>query len=225
MKRVLTALLLASLLAGVAGAAPARPDLVLGIEWRAGGGQLAWRSATTLRPTGPAINVGGASIGLAAISPERRLAALGRSDGQLRIIELRPLRSVWTLPLGRHIAATVWVTPERLVAVTGGDAPAIVVVDTVARRVTSRRELDGELRNAVAGGRRVVGILTPARKIGVARLAIVEADGSLRTIPLPDVTAGVAPAATPEGVGQHASPGLAVNAAGSRAAVAGSTRL
>ena len=221
MKRVLTALLLAAVLAGLAGAAPVRPDLVLGIEWRAGGGQLAWRSAATLRPTGCEIDVGGASVRLAAVSPDGTLAALARSDGQLRIIELRPLRSLWKLALGKHVAAAIWAAPERLVAVTGGGTPAIVVVDTLARRVLSRRELDGELWNAVAGGRRVLGILAPEGRIGPARLAIVEADGSIRRIALPGVTAGFAPAPSPEGIGKQASPGLAVNAAGSRAAVVG----
>ncbi len=221
MKRLLTALLLAAVLAGLAGAALVPPDVVLGIEWRAGGGQLAWRSATTLKPAGPAIDVGGASVGLKAVSPDGTLAVLARSDGQLRIVQLRPLRSVWTLGLGEHVAAAVWAVPERIVALTGGDAPAVVVVDARARRVLSRQLLDGELWNTAAGGRRLLGILAPRRTIGPARLAIVEEDGSLRTIALPGVAAGFAPAPGSDGRGKHASPGLAVNAAGSRAAVAG----
>ena len=52
MRTLLTAVLAAGVVAGLGSAAPAKPDLVLGVEWRAGGGQLAWRSATTLRPQG-----------------------------------------------------------------------------------------------------------------------------------------------------------------------------
>ena len=221
MKRVLTALLLAAVLAGVAGAAPARPDLVLGVEWRAGGGQLAWRSATTLRPAGPAINVGGASIELMAVSPDAKLAALARSDGQLRIVELRPLRSIWKLALGSPVAAAAWADRDRLVAVTGGEVPAIVVVDMLARRVTSRRELDGDIWSAVAGGRRVVALLAPARAIGPARLAVVDGDGSLRAVRLVGVSAGFTPAPDDEGTGRQASPGLALDPTGSQAVVVG----
>ena len=226
MRRVPTALLLApalvaTVLAGVAGAAPARPDLVLAIEWRAGGGQLAWRSATTLRPVGPAVNVGGASIELIAVSPDAKLAALTRSGGQLRIVELRPLRSVWKLALGSPVAAAVWADRDRLVAVTGGAVPAMVVVDMLARRVTSRRELDGELWRAVAAGRRVVALLAPARAIGPARLLVVDGDGSLRQVRLVGVSAGFTPAPDDEGTGRQASPGLALDPTGSQAVVVG----
>ena len=223
MKRLGTALLLAAVLGGVASAAPApRPDLVLGIEWQAGGGKLAWRSATTLKATGPQINVGGASVGLEALSPNGAFAALARSDGQLRIVRVRPLRSVGTVGLGgKHVAAAVWTAPERLVAVTGGDTPAVVVVDTRTRRVVSRRHLHGALYGAVAAGTRVLALLAPERAIGQARLAVVEGDGSMRTLALPGVTAGFAPPPTAEGTGRMASPALAVDPAGTRAAVVG----
>lgn len=222
MRRLGTALLVAAVLAGLASAAPARPDLVLGIEWSAGGGQLAWRSAKTLRPVGPIVNVGGASIGLEALSPDGRLAALSRSDGQLRIVGLRPLRSVGTLRTGgRHLAAAIWTAPDRLVAVAGGETPAVIVVDTRARRVRSRRNLDGELYGGVAAGKRLIALLAPERAIGQARLAIVEGDGSVRTLVLPEVTAGFAPAPDVEGTGRMASPGIAMSPDGTRAAVVG----
>lgn len=224
MKRLITALLFAAMLGSVASASPARPDLVLGIEWSAGGGggQLAWRSAKTLRPQGPVIDVGGASIALRALSPDRSFAALTRSDGQLRVIGLRPLRSVGTLATGgKHVAAAVWTERDRLVAVTGGETPAVLLVDTRARRVLSRRNLDGELYGGVAGGKRLVALLAPARTIGQARLAVVEGDGSVRTLALPGVTAGFAPAPEAEGTGRMASPGVAVSPDGTRAAVVG----
>jgi hypothetical protein len=224
MKRLGTALLVAAVLGTVATAAPARPDLVLGIEWSAGGGggQLAWRSATTLKPTGSQIDVGGASIALRAVSPDGAFAALTRTDGQLRIVRLRPLRSAGTLGLGgKYVAAAVWPVPNRLVAVAGGETPAVVVVDTRARRVLSRRSLTGELYGAVAAGKRLLALLAPKRAIGQAQLAVVEGDGSVRTIALPGVTAGFAPPLEPEGTGRMASPGLAVDPEGGRVAVVG----
>lgn len=221
MTRVVTALLAAAVLAGFAGAAPAPPDTVLGIEWRAGGGRLAWRAASTLEPRGPVVGVGGASVGLAATSPDGTLAALSRADGRLQILRLHPLRSLWTLQTGgRHLAAAFWAGPGRLVAVAGGDAPAVVVVDAQARRVVARHELEGALYGAAAGGRRLVALLAPSeRSLGPARLSVVAGDGSVRTVALPGVDAGFAPA--PDGTGRMASPGLAISPDGGRAAVVG----
>jgi hypothetical protein len=222
MWRIGTGLLVAVVLASLASAAPERPDLVLGIEWRAGGGQLAWRSAKTLAPVGRIVNAGGAGVDLEALSPDGTLAALSRSDGQLRIVRLSPLRSVGTLGTGgKHVAAAIWMAADRLVAVAGGETPAVVVVDPRARRVLSRRQLDGELYGGVAAGKRLIALLAPDGAIGQARLAVVAGDGSVRTVPLPGVSAGFAPPADQAGTGRMASPGLAVNPEGTRAAVVG----
>jgi hypothetical protein len=222
-RSVLTALLAAAVLAGLAAAAPTTPDLVLGVEWRAGGGQLAWRSPTTLHPQGPVINVGGASVELEAVSPDSALGALARSDGQLRILRLRPLRSLGTLQTGgKYLAASLWTKPDRLVTVAAGDEPAVLTVDTRARRVLERRRLDGSLYGAVAGAQRLVALLAPdERSIGQARLAVVAGDGSFRTIALPGVNAGFEPGPDLEGTGRMATPGLAVSPDGAKAAVVG----
>ena len=222
MRTLLTAVLAAGVVAGLGSAAPTKPDLVLGVEWRAGGGQLAWRSATTLRPQEPVINVGGASLDLVARSPDGTLAALTRTDGQLRLLRLRPLRSVGTLQTGgTHIPAAFWPTAGRLVGVAGGDEPAVVVVDVAARRVSARRRLPGVLYGAAAARQRLVALLAPESSIGPARLAVVAADGSFSTVALPGVSAGFEPDPDVAGAGRMASPGLALSPSGARAAVVG----
>ena len=222
MRTLLTAVLTAGVLAGLGAAAPAQPDLVLGVEWRGGGGQLAWRSATSLRPQGRVIDVGGASIDLAARSPDGALAAITRSDGQLRILRLRPLRSLWTLQTGgAHVPAAFWPSPNRLVAVAAGNEPAVVVVDVATRRVIARHPLPGTLYGAAATRQRLVALLAPESSIGPARLAVVAADGSFATVALPGVNAGFEPDPDVAGTGRMASPALALSPSGARAAVVG----
>ena len=78
-------------------------------------------------PAGQVINVGGASLDLVAARPTGRSPRYPH-DGQLRLLRLRPLRSVGTLQTGgQHIPAAFWPTAGRLVAVAGGDEPAVVV--------------------------------------------------------------------------------------------------
>ncbi len=94
MRRVLTALLIAAVVTGIAGAADA--NRVLAIEWAAGGGQLRWVSETTLKPADAvSLNVGGAPASVSAISPDGSLVALGGGDGgRLRVVELSSLEEV-----------------------------------------------------------------------------------------------------------------------------------
>src|SRR5687768_16267055 len=93
MKRLVSALLVAGALVSSSGAAT--PERVLAVEWQAGGGQLRWVAATTLRPFGSAsVNVGGAPIDVSAVSPDGSLAALGGGRSRVRLLGLQPLRSI-----------------------------------------------------------------------------------------------------------------------------------
>jgi len=221
MRRVLTALLVAAVVAGAAGAAAT--NRVLAIEWKAGGGQLRWVSATTLRPAGPSsLNVGGAPFRLLALSPDRTQAALGGgTGGRLRLVHLQSLRGTGLMRLGGFSAAgALWLARDRLVVLTSGDEPEVVVLDPHTRRTLSRTRLAGSMSGVVTAPGRLVTLLTPAEAIGPARLAIVAADGTVRTAALPGVAAGFAPARDLEAASRHVSPGLAVSADGRRAAVA-----
>ncbi len=212
MKRLVTGLLLAAALTGTA--AGAQPQRVLAVEWEAGGGKLRWVSPTTLQPVGPAgLNVGGAPANVVAVSPDGALAALGGgANGRLRIVRLAALRQTGFVWLGGgSVLAASWTTPNRLVAVTGGSPAEAVVVDLRDRRIVRRVNLDGTALAAKRAGNRLVTLLAPLEGVGPARLAIVDARGGLRTVPLAPIEAGFAPPDTPDAAGRHASPALATD--------------
>ena len=227
MRRLATTLLLVAVLAGAAGAAPA-PERVLAVEWRAGGGQLRWVSARTLQPAGgPVVSLGGAPANLIAVSPDGRTGALGGGEnGRLRLLDLRRPRSLALLRVGEGFAfAATWPTRDRLVVLLGGMGAEVAVVDPSARRVVSRRTLPGTALAAVPAGRRLLALLAPRDAIGAARLAVIDAGGSVRAVALPGIRAGIAPPRTATGIGRQATPGLAASPDGSRAAVVSPDRV
>jgi hypothetical protein len=224
MRRLLTGLLLVAALAGTAAAA--QPARVLAVEWEGGGGKLRWVSPTTLRPSGAAVlNVGGAPANLVAVSPDGALAAIGGGErGRLRFVRLDGLRPAGLLWLGEgSVFKAIWASPERLVVLLGGLHSEVVAVDPAARRVLHREQLPGLALGAVRAGDRLLTLLAPTGRVGPARLAVIDADGTVRTAPLGGVEAGFGRPATPRGAGRQASPALATD--GSRAFVLGANRL
>lgn len=222
MRRLLTGLLLAAALAGAASAA--QPTRVLAVEWEAGGGKLRWVSATTLKPVGSAVlNIGGAPVDIAAVSPDGTFAAIGGgAEGRLRLVRLNGLRQIRLFWLGEgSVFGGIWPTRERLVVLLGGADAAVVVLDPSARRVVRRQRLDGIPMGAVRAGRFLLTLLAPDQGLGAARLAVIAGDGSVRTVALPGITAGFAPARSEQEAGRQASPALAADPAGNRAAVVG----
>jgi hypothetical protein len=220
MRRLLIGLLLAAALVGTATAA--QPGRVLAVEWEAGGGKLRWVSPTTLRPAGSAVlNVGGAPANLTALSPDGAVAAIGGgAEGRLRFVRLRTLRQEGLLWLGDgSVLRGVWATPRRLAVLLGGARPEVVVVDPTARKVLRREQLAGTAMGAVPAGGRMLTLLAQRDGIGPVQLAVIGGDGSVRTVGIPGITAGVTAPTTPGGVSRFASPALA--AQGSRAVVLG----
>ena len=227
MRRLVPLLLLAAVLTATAGAA-APPDRVLAVEWMGGGGQLRWVSARTLQPAGgPVVNLGGAPANLIAVSPDGRTGAIGGGEnGRLRLLDLRRPRSLALLRVGdEFVFAGIWPARDRLVVLLGGMGAEVAVVDPTARRVVSRRTLHGTALTTLAAGRRLLALLAPRDAIGAARLAVIDARGSVRTVALPGIQAGFAAPRTSDGTGKQASPGLAVSPDGSRAAVVSPTRV
>jgi hypothetical protein len=207
-------------LVGVAGAKPHAP-LVLGISWE-GTGKLAWFSARTLEPVGRRVDVGPPPTGVAARSPDRRTLALGSGTAiALRFVDIQTMRATGQLvvPGTGSLYGAIWPTPERLIAVRGGQEPEVLLIDPRARRVLEREPLEGQTLGVLAAGRRLVTLLVPEGAIGQARLAVIDENASVRTLPLPGVEAGFAPPKTERDVGRHASPGLAVDPRGVRAVV------
>ena len=225
MRTLLTALLAAATLAGVAGAGGAREGQVLAVEWMAGGGQLRWASAPTLDAVGTEVlNVGGAPASVSAASPDGRFVALGGGDGgRLRILELEELRTSTLLQLGGgFVSRGAWTTADRLHVLRLGDPNEVVTLDPHAGRVLERRRFAGLVLDTVAADGRIVALVAPAERIGPARLAVVDRDGSLRTVRLQGVSAGVvatrsSAARTP--VARNVHPGLTLSPDGAEAAV------
>lgn len=183
---------------------------------------LARLDARTLRPVGRRLDVGRPPVGVAARSPGGRTIALRHGNvPELRFVDLRTMRQTGRLRLGSSgwVAAATWPSPALLVAVRAAETAEVVVIDPSTRRVLSRQALDGELTGAVTAGQRLLALLAPRRALGQARLAVVAADGTVRIVALPGVTAGFAPPPEPEGAGRQESPGFAVDPTGRRAVV------
>lgn len=178
--------------------------------------------AQTLRPVGRRLDIGKPPVGLVARSPDGRTIALGYgSVAELRFVDLRTMRAAGRVRLGGlgFVYTAIWPSPARLVALRRGETPEVIVVDPRARRVLARRPLDGAVTGAVAVKGRFVALLAPKGAIGPARLAVVGPDGSVGVVDLPGVSAGFAPPRNEQETGRQASPGVAVDPAGTRAAV------
>lgn len=216
----LAAAVAALLLVATAGGAQTRP-LVLGVSWE-GVGKLAWLDARTLKPSGRSVAIGPPPTGVAARSPDGRTIALSSgTKAELRFVDVRALRATGRLAIGGtgSLRESIWPSPNRLVAVRSGLDAEVVVVDPRARRVLERRPLEGQPMYVIPAARRLVALFAPQGAIGQARLAVVDENASVRTLPLPRVEAGFVPPRSEREVGRHASPGLAVDPRGTRAVV------
>ena len=183
---------------------------------------LARLDAETLRPVGRRLDVGKPPTGLLARSPNGRTIALGHgSIPELGFVDLGTMRAAGRLRLPGlgSVLHGIWPAPDRLVALRDGESADVLVIDPSARKVRNRLLLDGEVTGAIATARSLVFMLTSPRAIGPARLALVASDGSVRTVALPGIVAGFAPAKDEETPGRQASPGLAVDPKGTRAVV------
>jgi len=100
--------------------------------------------------------------------------------------------------------------------------PALVAVDPTTRAVVGERSLDGWVYGFAHADGVLVLLLGPESGIGPARLAVVGADGSVRTVGLDGVRVGTDAfdESTPAAVRHYAQPGLAVVPDGSEAFVA-----
>jgi hypothetical protein len=117
-----------------------------------------------------------------------------------------------------------WVGRSRLLLVLG-ELPVsrhsvVLTLDTHARRVLQRQRLPGPVLSSGHLPDGLVLLLTPAKGIGPATLAVVDDDARIRTVTLSGIAAGsesVETGALP--VDRQAFPGLAVDPAGRRAYV------
>jgi hypothetical protein len=128
----------------------------------------------------------------------------------------------WTrrVSIGEGFAASgLWLDSRRLVVLAGGNQAHVAVVDPVARKLVGSRSLDGVLGDVGRTPTELVALLAPPEGIGTARLAVIDAEGSVRSAPLPGLAAGFKLLDSERYVRRQEWPGLAVDAAGRRAFV------
>jgi hypothetical protein len=132
-----------------------------------------------------------------------------------------------------QVQATLWPDASHLYALvtrltrrSDGNfdrAPtSILTVDPATRKVVAERPLDGWASNWTHGANTLVFLLGPEDGIGPARLAVLGADGAVRSVALDGVLVGYDgfDPNRPTAVGRFETPGIAVAPDGSRAFVA-----
>lgn len=164
----------------------------------------------------------GPNPGAWAFSPDGSRLAIGveRALG-VRIVDARRMRTVGEVRTRNgqiHVAA--WLTPRRIVGV---EETGLFAIDPVTRTLLHSEPLD---QHPIGVGRTkdaLVLLLAPRDAIGAARLALVDAEGHMRSVVLDPVVAGSRhPTEAGAPPGENWRPGLAVDVAGDRAFVVGS---
>jgi hypothetical protein len=187
-----------------------------------------------VRPlSGPRLEVKGGWWSLTAVTPDRSLGVLTNETGDLTVVDLprmRNLGKVRLTPVGVQtgwVAAATFIGRSRvlLARAFGDDTSSTLqslLVDLAGRRVLRQQRVSGQvLASARMTGGRIALLLGPVGTIGTARLALLDADGGIRTVTLDGITAGFERlddgGSDPRG--RQAVPGLAVEPTGRRAFV------
>jgi hypothetical protein len=184
--------------------------------------RLAHVDPATLAPLSPTRLIG--TIGAWAASPDGRLLALGvDTDSQserssLRFANVGSLRLVRTgLKLDGWLEAVSWPTLSRAVALVGSTTDVSVeAIDTVGKTIIRRESLGGLAGPIVRADGGFVVLLEAPNQVAPASLAVVGADGSVRTVRLDRILAGWhwPKDAGADPIGAARGPGLAVDPAG-----------
>jgi DNA-binding beta-propeller fold protein YncE len=153
----------------------------------------------------------------------RRLAVARNGASSVEVIDPRTLRVLARIPVGGgSIGALSWLKSNRLLALqeTGGERQRLLVLDPTKRRVIARHPLNGSVQRLAVAGQELVLVLSPAQKIGPARIAVVSATGAVRVVALGQIRAGSKLLGTGSQFAFETQlPGLAVDSAGGHAFV------
>jgi hypothetical protein len=162
-----------------------------------------------------------------SFSPGGSLLAVGRNDRHavrsLRLVDVRRMRVVADVGLaGGPLGLVAWLERRRLLAVQEvccEERQRLVVVDVARRRMVASRALRGTVLRATRTPRELVLLVAPAKEIGPARLAVVDAAGAVRVLPLERIATGVKLLSPSDHQVEQRLPALAVDAGGRRAFV------
>jgi hypothetical protein len=143
----------------------------------------------------------------------------------VQIVDARAARSLRLIRTGRRTAwwLLAWSRARRLLAVGYGSGRSypLVVLDPVRGRVVRSVRVAGFVTAAAPAAAGLAFLVSPPDRVGDATLVLVDREGRERRIALPGITAGLVPPASPDGIAQTRTPGLAI--AGGRAFVASAT--
>src|SRR5918911_1154684 len=172
-------------------------------------------------------------------SPDRSRLVLADNaiSATLVLVDTRTMRRIAIVDTGGGmnalVSATFWADAQHLYVVRTGltrrddggfdrQPAALVTVDPASRAVAGSRSLDGWVQGWAHADGVLVLLLGPESGIGPARLAVVGADGSVRTVGLDGVSVGwdAFDESKPTAIQHYAQPGLAVAPDGSEAFVA-----
>jgi hypothetical protein len=193
------------------------PENVLGLGRSGRTDFLVRLDGESLRPMSKRLVLGGHASAW-AFSPDGKRLAVGvdRALG-LRLVDVRRLKRIGRIEtLNGNIFRLAWLAPRRIVGV---EEIGLFVVDPVAGRRMRSPRIVGDIFGFQQAGSVVALVVAPSGEVGPARLAVVGAEGNIRTVTLEGIRAG-ATIDQDSMRGESRHPGLAVDPAG-RAFVVG----
>ena len=199
---------------------------MLGMSFGRERGMLAWFDPLTLQPLRGRKAPLGVHGGDWAFSSDRSVLAVGRCNPpEIRFVDARAMRVLGDLRISPYPGCanrSTWLRPDRLLAtVSLGRQSELVVVDPVERRVV-RREPFQPVAVWDSGHTRdeLVLLLAGDGTVAPARLAVIDAEGTIRTVGIDRILAGsVVDEASEQPHARIVSPGLAIDPDGRRAFV------
>lgn len=205
-------------LTGLAAASGPRHEPVLGVTWGRGG-EVVWLDPLTLRPTARARVRISPPFSTARSQDGRTLAVAHAST--LHLLDARSLRTRRVVHgLNAWLGATAWPTPHRLLTLPPPLARgSAIVLDPFTGKTVARSPLSGVPLAIATRPDAILLLLGQEHGIGPVALALARADGTVRSVGIPEIEAGFETAAPGSSTSQQAQAGLAIDPSGRRAAV------
>lgn len=207
----------------LAGGSSAATQRVLGFDWQQK--RLAWVNPTTLAVVGKTLPAARAACSW-SFAPDHRRFVYSDCDGTLRFVDTGAMKPLGLMHLGYRLAfvdGLTWLRPDRLLALAQADGvTTLLVIDPTTRRVLRRTDLAHQAGGRVVAGDRMVVLLRAWGSFEPARVAVIGAEGEIRTATVDRIQAGTivndGDESTPPSA-RTTEPGFAVDPATSRAFV------